>query len=385
MRYKFILIGVVVMLLACMTGSVWAQFYSNYSETERKGLAEAYYLAGAQYVKVGKTQLGKDYEALAFQIYPGLSPSAITEPVQPSAEELLQAGLAGRITAPETAAPEIMPRSFFLRYIGALLDRDPAEVAAFFDGSVYIEARGGEQNRDQIEEAYKNLLTGLPPVGVKPEEMYDLGSLTIVAGTSSMSAAWGETAILRVAAVADYSTELDFWDMQQQFFVRKLDSGWYIFAVGQNPPPLDFRPAALPAAAPIAPEVTPSPDQEIKDVFMSCVAAFLQKDLEGTLSHIDKELKILRVRQSVSGDELAATFQSYFDAADFGNTQLDDVIDESSIFIEPTQEFAGEVAGPVYTLNVKARSDMSDVIPFWTTYQRYYFVNDGGWKIFAVF
>jgi hypothetical protein len=385
MRYKFILIGTVIMLLACTTGSVWAQFYQSYNETERKGLAEAYYLAGAQYLKVGKTQLGKDYEALAFKIFPPLSPSSITEPVQPSAEELLQAGLAGRITAPQTAAPEIMPRSFFLRYIGALLDRDPAEVASFFDGSVYVEARGGEQNRDQIEEAYTNLFTNLPPVGVKPEQMYDLGSLTIVAGTSSMKAAWGETAILRVAAVADYSAELDFWDMQQQLFVRKLDSGWHIFAIGQNPPPLDFKPAALPAVAPIAPEVTPPPDQEIKDAFMSCVAAFLQKDVEGTLSHIDKELKILRVRQTVSGDELATTFQGYFDASDFGNAQVSDVIDESSMFVEPTQEFAGEVAGPVYTLNVKARLDMSDVIPFWTTYQRYYFVNDGGWKIFAVF
>lgn len=386
MRNKFIRVFVLVVLCLAAAGSSWAQFYQSFSEAERKTLAEAYYLAGAQYVKVGKVQLGKDYEALAFNIYPGLEPSAITEPVQPSAEELLSSGLAGRITAPETAVPEVMPRSFFLRYIGALLDRDPTEVASFFDGSVYVEARGGEQGRDQIEEAFKSLFASLPPVGVKPEDIYDLSTITIVAGTSSMQSAWGQTAILRVTAAADYSTQLDFWDMQQQFFIRKLDTGWYIFAIGQNPPPLSFKPASLPAAAaPAAPEASPAVSQEIEDSFTACVSAFMKKDMEGTLSHISKELRILRVRQTITGAELAATFQAWFDSFDFGAAQTADVIDESSMFIEPTQEFAGEVTGPVYALNVKARGDLSDKIPFWTTYQRYYFVNDGGWKIFAVF
>ena len=131
--------------------------------------------------------------------------------------------------------------------------------------------------------------------------------------------------------------------------------------------------------------MTPPPDQEIEDSFLACVTAFLQKDLSGTLAYIYKDLRILRVRQTVTGDELAATFQGWFDSADFQNAQVPDVIDESSMFVAPSMEFAGEVPGPVYTLNVKARHDMSNVIPFWTTYQRYYFVNDGGWKIFAVF
>jgi hypothetical protein len=384
MRNKFIL----SVLLVCVTGSAWSQFYANYSETERKTLAEAYYLAGAQYVKVGKAEMGKEYENLAFRIYPQLAPSSIVEPKQPTAEELLAQGMAARIGVPETAAPEIMPRSFFLRYLGAFLEGDPAAVAGFFDGSVHIDSRGMEFDRDEIETEFKRLYSEVSLAGVEPTAVYDLDSIVIIGAPASMQKSWGETAILRVNAKADYSPQLDFWETQQQFFVHKLGSGWHIFAAGQNPPPLDWKPKALPAAAPVAApaEVVPAPDQQIEEAFKWCVTAFLQKDLEGTLSYITKELRILRMRQTVSGEELATTFQAYFDGSDFQGAGLSDVIDESSMFVEPTNEFAGEIEGPVYTLNVKAKLDMSDKIPFWTTYQRYYFLKeDDSWKVFAVF
>jgi len=43
------------------------------------------------------------------------------------------------------------------------------------------------------------------------------------------------------------------------------------------------------------------------------------------------------------------------------------------------------VSGAVYELNVKSKQDMSDSIPFWSSYQKYYFVQDGSnWLIFAI-
>ncbi len=49
MRNRFIL---PLVLLAVSAVLVWPEFYSDYGEGDRQSLAEAYYLAGSQYLKV---------------------------------------------------------------------------------------------------------------------------------------------------------------------------------------------------------------------------------------------------------------------------------------------------------------------------------------------
>jgi hypothetical protein len=77
--------------------------------------------------------------------------------------------------------------------------------------------------------------------------------------------------------------------------------------------------------------------------------------------------------------------QGYFDSADFGSATVSDVLDMESIFVDPADSPVEGVSGAVYLLNVKAKVDLSGSIPFWSAYQKYYFVMDkGDWKIFAI-
>jgi hypothetical protein len=386
MRNKFV---ISVLLAAVAAGSVWAQFYKDYSENDRKSLAEAYFLAGAQYQKVGKADLGRAYEALAFRIYPPLAPAEIVDQSLPSAEQLLAQGMARRIGAPETLEKaNQLPRSFFLRYLGAMLEGDADEVSTFFDGSVWVDSLDTEITQEEIRAAFEEFFEQAPLAGVEPSNVYDLDSIVIVEAPPAMRESWGITSILRVNAKMDFSQALSIWEENQQYYAHKSEGTWRFFAVGQNPPALDWQPAAASAPTPRAPEAQAEKSASVlaKESFAACVAAFLDKDIDATLSYTAEEVKIIRMRQSVSRDEIRTTFEGYFESTDFSGMRLEDVVDESSIFVEPSKDFAGEMDADVYALNARAKIDLSDKVPFWTTYQRYYFMEENGtWKIFAVF
>ena len=60
-------------------------------------------------------------------------------------------------------------------------------------------------------------------------------------------------------------------------------------------------------------------------------------------------------------------------------------MDPDTVFVQRTSDYEGDVGGPVYLLGARARMDLSDTIPFWTTWQAYYFRPvSGDWKIFAI-
>jgi hypothetical protein len=96
-------------------------------------------------------------------------------------------------------------------------------------------------------------------------------------------------------------------------------------------------------------------------------------------------IRFMRLRQSVSKDELKTTLQGYFENADFTESPLADVMDLDSVFVQPAASPVDGVTGAVYVLNVRSKVDMSSSIPFWSTYQKYYFVEEGAnWMIFAI-
>ena len=108
-------------------------------------------------------------------------------------------------------------------------------------------------------------------------------------------------------------------------------------------------------------------------------------DADGALQHMASSIHFLRLRQTVSQEELKTTLQGYFDKPGFGEAQLADVLDTGSVFVQPAASPVEDVTGEVFELNVKSRQDMSASIPFWSDYQKYYFVQDGSnWLIFAI-
>ena len=121
MRNRFVLS---VLLLFAASGLLWAQFWKDYSDADRKKVGESYWLAGKQYQAVGKTEKGSEYMTIAKSIYPELDPSAIADPSMPSAAELLAQGRTTTIGAGAGSIPSGALNSFFLRFVSSLVSKD---------------------------------------------------------------------------------------------------------------------------------------------------------------------------------------------------------------------------------------------------------------------
>ena len=331
---------------------------------------------------------------MAKEIDPGLDPNAISDQALPSAAELLAQGRTTEITAggdgvPTGAGiPAGAVSSFFLRFVGALVDKDPAAIAGFLDGSVYLTRLPAEVTRSDAQAAMTDFFKSAPLEDLKPSQVYRLDSIVVTRASPAAQAAWGEAYTLTVNAAADYSQYVSIWDMNQQFFVRRAARNWYVFGYGPTMPPLTWAPQkAEPPAAQQAPTAPADSDagSSITRAFTSCVSALLKKDAEGALDHMSQSIHFLRMRQSVTKDELRTTLQGYFDTADFKGAGASDVLDLDSVFVEPAASPVDGVAGDVFMLNVQSRMDLSAGIPFWSSYQRYYFVQEAGnWVIFAI-
>ncbi|MCX7040958.1 MAG: hypothetical protein NT005_17735 [Spirochaetes bacterium] len=377
-----------VLLLVAGAGLVWSQFWKDYGEKDRQTLGESYWLAGRQYETVGKVEKGREHQQLGRLIYPSLDPANIADQELPSAAELLAMGRAKPIGAGAADSSAQALNSFFLRFVGALLDEEAAAVAGFLDSSVYISAIPVEVSRSDAKAQLDGLFASVSLAGYTPSSVYDLDSVVVARAPQGMSAALGEAYILRVDARADFSQYLGFWEKRQQFFIRRGLTGLSIFAIGQNPPPAAWRPQTgePPVAAREPPAATAAQSSSaIADAFTGCLAAFLAKNADGALAFMAGEVTFLRLRQTVTNDELRTTFLGYFEGTDFADAGVEDVIDSDSIFVEPAESPVDGVAGPVLMLNATARIDLSATIPFLGKYQRYYFLQEAGdWKIFAI-
>ena len=387
MRNKFILSA---LLLVFAGGLLWSQFWKDFSEKDRKTLGESYWLAGKQYQTVGKGEKGRDFMDLGRRIYPMLDPAQIKDEKLPSAAELLARGKATAIGAGAEAVPTLAIDSFFLRFIGALLDEDPAAIADFLAGSVYLSEIPGEVSREDVQAQLQELFQNETLRGLSPSQVYDLDSIVIARAPQEMEAALGPTYTLRVSSPADYSKYLAFWEAKQQFFVQRHDQDYYIIGIGQNSPPLSWAPRKAAAAAPPA-EAAPlvSEDvatrQAIADAFTECMTALLSKNADGALSFMSEEINFLRLGQTVTKEELKNSLLGYYEEESFTPREVSDVLDLDSVFVERSESPIEGVEGPVYLLNVKAKADLSASLAFWTEFQAYYFLEEGGgWKIFAL-
>jgi hypothetical protein len=333
---------------------------------------------------VGEKDKGSDYMTVARLIYPQLDPANIQDKVLPSAAELLAQGRATTLGAGAAAVPTASINSFFLRFVGSLVSEDAAGVMDFFDGSVYMSDESSEVTRADLRTALDNFLESTPLKGTQPSAMYDLESIVVASVPEAMQTAWGETYTLNVKATPG---TLGIEGDKQQFFIHRVSGGWYIFAVGLTPPPLTWSPQKPEAPAAATPVALSQPDASkgVTDAYTAFMSDLLKKDADGALGYTSESIRFLRSRQTVTKDELKTTLLGYFDNPDFGSQTLSDVVDLDSAFVQTEASPVEGVSGKVYVLNVKAKADLSAGIPFWSTYQKYYFVQEGSeWLIFAL-
>ncbi len=384
MRKMFVLS---VLLIVAVTVSSWAQFWRPYSDEQRQKVAESYWLAGKQYQAVGKTDKGSEYMSLAKVIYPQLDPSSIQDAAMPSAAELLAQGKTTTIGGGAGRIPSGSLNSFFLRFVSAMVEKDSAGVAGFLDGSLYLTKVPAEVSRSDAQGSFDTFFQGQSMSGVQPSSVDDLNTAVIAPVSPDQQAKWGEAYTYSITATADYAPALPFWEKNQRFYIHKEGADWYIFGVGQNPPPLSWTPQKASAVEVQPPAAAMEADARaaIQKSFEECMTAIFQKDADGALGHMSDSIHFLRLRQTVSRDELKVTLQGYFDKPGFGEAAFADVLDTDSIFVQPVASPVDGITGAVYELNVTSKKDMSDSVPFWSDYQKYYFVQDGAnWMIFAI-
>jgi hypothetical protein len=326
-----------VLLLFVATGLLWAQFWKDYSDADRKKAGESYWLAGKQYQAVGKTEKGTEYITIAKSIYPQLDPAEIKDLSMPSAAELLASGRTTTIGAGAGSIPSGALNSFFLRFVSSLAEKDAASAAGFLDGSIYLTKPQSEVTRADAESELAGFFKEAPVSGVTPSSMYDLNTAVIAPASLAQQKAWGETYTYTVTAKADYTQYVSFWDMKQQFYIHKVGKDWFILAEGPGSPPLTWSPqtgAAVEAQAPAA--ATDSDSRKaISDAFQACMSALLKKDADGALAHMSDNIRFMRLRQTVSKEELKTSLLGYFDKGDFAESSVADVMDLDSVFVQP--------------------------------------------------
>jgi hypothetical protein len=384
-RNKFFFLTLVFVLAA---GTSWAQFWKSYSDKDRQSIAQAYWLAGTQYQVIGKTEKGAQLMRLARIIDPQLDPAAIREPALPSAAELPARDGTSAIGEGASTIPKQSLDSFFLRFIGALLAKDAAAASGFLDGSLYLSKKQTGISRADARSALEQFFSHAPLAGKTPSDLYNLDSVAIASASPQARAAWGDAYTVTVDANVDYSPFLAFWEARQQFFVHRAEGEWYIFAIGRNPPPLAWKPeAAAPvASAPPSPGGAAQVSKAITDAFHACLGDLLKKDTDGASAFIADNVSLLRLHQSVTKDELKTTLDGSLENAELGATRVEDAVDMNSAFVERAQSPVSGMRAEVYSLSIRAKTDLTAALPFWTRYQRYYFVNDNDrWKIFALF
>jgi hypothetical protein len=378
---RTLLLVVVILLVA---GSVWAQFYERLSASERRSLAEAYYLAGRQYAEQGQKDKGRDFEQMAYNIWPSLDPASIQPESEPGGTALV---LKGREAPAEDVEPLL--RSLFLRLAASFLTEDVDGMLELMDGSVYFSRLGRELGQDTMRAELKRFfartdLTG----GLAPSQVYDLATLEVVR-VPDAPPAWGEVYAVRLQARMDFSGQVAFWEQRQQYLFHRMERRWLLFGVGSELPPSTWRPTTAPEAQARATAAeTPATGltREIRDAFLTSLNYFLAKEPDRAVQYFTGEILILRMNTSLTRQEMATTFEGYFEGSDFSGVTADSVVDTKSIAIEPSDRFETSISGPVYLLSVKTELDLSDRIPFWTRFQEYYFNSaEGDWKIFAIF
>ena len=336
-----------------------------------------------------KRQKGGGFLEMAFHIDPALKPENIKLQDLSSAASLIlkREALVLRSPAERRAGNQKLIRSRFLRFISAFLAKDTDSMLSMLDGSVYLTPLKREIPQAEMALMLEQFFASVSLSGLVLSQVYDFNSLKITE-TTSTPVSWGETYSIDIKTLIDFSEAIAFWEKNQRFLIHLSDGRWLIFAVGSGLPPASWTPQAAPAAGrkPLPVIALTGAGQEIKQAFLACFNSFLVKDIPRAAGFFCEEIQILRLNASLSRNEIAATFEGYAENRDFSQVRSEDVLAPESIFVEETEKFAGLKPSPAYLLNVKTNLDLSEMIPFWTRFQEYYFtLEDGEWKIFAIF
>lgn len=359
---------VFISILFCLLSSfAWAQFYEQLSQEERKELAEAYYMVGEQYKKVGKTEKGNDFIAMAFRIYPKLKTEAIEPGKTPARAKPTVVGewqpTYSPVPAGTTAKNAIMYQ--FSRFLRGFFTEDKETMLEIIDSRLFIPGIEQGLPKAEIDARLQYFFLNEEVSTVPPSRIVDLQSLSFDPVERAVWKAEISTAQQPKIHLKNY---VPTKNGKLTFFFRVVGDQWLIFAVSSLPDGV---------------ERIVSPEETIRDTFVACIQSFIDGNAEKASSYFTDPFLNIPFGKEVGRDELLETFKGYFEEYDFSGLMKQRVrfdIAESKQVTHP--------GGKAYKVLLEFVSDDVKEFPFWDSFSGYYVVFDereNAWKIFAIF
>ncbi len=346
--------------------SSWPQLYDNYTENLKKELAEAYFLAGTQYKKLGFPQ-GERYIAKAYEIFPSFTPAQINESEYAKRLENHGAGFASDAMS---EAEHKLVEYRFIRFMAALSVGKGEDIGSFLGDTIKVYDPGiGVTKKDAVERI-ESQVKDLRAAGFPATRLYDFKSVSISKAGSGDGYELGvrvdEAAAGSIAGFGEGEHRYGFGTAEDGFPVTVIRG----FLSGQSGAVADTETAA-----------------RVKDAFSRMLGAFFAKDVRAVKACLAGEIVVLPMATVLTNEEAGITFTGFFrdDALDTTGLSAGDVFDPDASLVRTTSVLSGKYSGRIMRLEPVLNPDGSDRMPFFAQYGKYYFASvNGEWVIIAV-
>lgn len=360
-------IFIIIILSFCVLGVGYTQFYSDLPYQEKKELAEAYYLVGQQYIKVGKIDKGNDFINMAYRIFPDLRSDDIETGEAPTRKktEIIGTWQPRYNPVPTGVTAENAVKYHFSKFLRGFFTEDKDTMLEVVDKKLFLPGIEPGIPKAELDARLQYLFLQEDISTIPPSQIADLQSITVKPVDRYIWQASVKPAQNRSYDIESY---LPYGTEKLTFYFRVVGESWLIFAFHELPPQVSN---------------IVSPEESIKDTMVACIQAFTsQKPKEASRYFTDPFLNI-PFGKEVSREELVATFEGYFENYDFGTIgtqRIDFQIIESTEVTHP--------GGKAYKVRMDFDTDLGETFPFWESLTGYYLVFDDreeAWRIFAIF
>ncbi len=217
-------------LLFASTVVFAADFYKHLSDIERKELADAYYMVGDQYKKVGEVEKGSSFIGMAYLIYPGFDPKMIGIPLkgfETPEEKPVQQEPAKEKERP--VPPENAVRYQFAKLLRGFFNEDVKTILTLVSDPLLIPDVGVSYTKRDLTQVLLALFAAYDLKSVAPTSIYNLSTIRVQEVQKDI---WALTIDLVDNPSIDLSSESAVWSKTENFFYKKTDKTWLLVSIG---------------------------------------------------------------------------------------------------------------------------------------------------------
>jgi len=361
-------------LIILSISTVYAQYYNEYSEEQKKKLAEAYYLVGKQYQSLGKSNYTAYFE-IALSIYPELNPESIKD----EPDMAVTSPIVEQIQPYKNVGELINYR--FKRMATFFLAKDIPNLLNFYASAVYIGNNSTTITKEELGKAVQDLYSQFNTTGLAVDTLFVLDTINVTATENNGT----EDTIFRLTVKnqsQDLAQYVSFWSKEQQYYWYKdLTGNWVVFAINAMPENLDFLRENKDI---LQNQEEMGIENQISSEFKRCLTYFINEDMAGVSQFLADQIEVIPLDNTLTKKDIEYTFSGYFEESEaLPIDNVDNLI--SHIKVTYDEEYSGKYLDQVYLLEISINAEFTPQIPFWAAYNKYYFIkSESGWQIRAI-